>query len=323
VGRAIIAVAAAACVATILVAAAAAGQPKQAAAPAKGPRPNADRSAVAPQRAPDKSVVFKQTPQGELKIYFYFPKDFKPQDKRPAIVFWFGGGFTHGSPTQFYSQAEYLASRGLVCALAEYRIKSVHGTGIEKCVEDARSAMRWVKKHAGQFGIDPQKVIASGGSAGGTLSLLVALGSGPDAADDELSISPKPCALVLFNPAQGIAMDSRIEAADAEKAGLLKLLSALDIPQKTQPPAIFFFGAGDKLLAASRTFCQQALGLGARCQLWTADGMSHGFFNRQPWHDATLRQADEFLTSLGYLQGEPQIKARPEAALKRELPAQP
>jgi acetyl esterase len=86
------------------------------------------------------------------------------------------------------------------------------------------------------------------------------------------------------------------------------------------PPAIFFFGAADKFLPASRTFCEQSLAAGNPCQLWTAAGMGHGFFNSQPWHDATLRKADEFLTGLGFLKGEPAIVLPANAELKRELP---
>src|SRR5580700_9800147 len=79
--------------------------------------------------ADNKSVaVFKTTPQGELKINLYFPKDWKPTDHRPAIVFFFGGGFTGGDPVQFKTKSEYLAARGMVAAAAEYRIKNKHQT---------------------------------------------------------------------------------------------------------------------------------------------------------------------------------------------------
>ena len=286
----------------------------------KEPAAKAVRPRVKPLRDPDKSMVFKKTPQGDLKVYCYFPKDWKADDKRPGIVFWFGGGFVGGTPSQFYSQAEYLASRGLVCVCAEYRVRNTHATGIDKCAEDARSAMRWVKQHAAELGVDPTRVIASGGSAGGTLSLLVALGTGPDAADDDTSISPKPCALVLFNPAQGEAVMSRIGGEGEAHERAVRQIAPLNEPQKNLPPAIFFFGASDRLLIPSREFCEKSLALGDQCELWVAEGMSHGFFNGQPWHDATLRKADEFLTALGYLKGGPQIKAPANAVLKHELP---
>jgi acetyl esterase len=286
----------------------------------KRPNGKADLSSVRPMREPDKTIVFKKTPQGDLKIHCYLPQDWRAADKRPGIVFWFGGGFVGGNPSQFYSKAEYLASRGLVCISAEYRVKNTHGTGIDKCAEDARSAIRWVKQHAGELGIDPARVIASGGSAGGTLALLVALGTEPNAADDDAGISPNPCALVLFNPAQGDAVMSRIGGEGEEHERVVRQIAPLNEPQKGLPPAIFFFGTADQLLIPSRAFCEKSLALGNRCELWTAEGQPHGFFNRQPWHDATLRKADEYLTALGYLKGEPNFKAPPGAVLKRELP---
>jgi hypothetical protein len=84
-------------------------------------------------------TVFKTTPQGDLKMNLYFPKDWKSTDRRPAIVFFFGGGFVAGSPVQFTTKAEYLAGRGMVAASAEYRIGNTHHTGPEKCIEDAAS----------------------------------------------------------------------------------------------------------------------------------------------------------------------------------------
>ncbi len=303
-----------------MVAAAVAGEPSAAKVRKKGPGAEADAPGLKPERAPDKSVVFKNTPQGELKLHLYFPPGWTAADKRPGMVFWFGGGFVGGSPAQFYRQAEYLAGRGLVCVCAEYRVKNTHGTGLDKCVEDARSAMRWVKKHAAELGVDPKQVIASGGSAGGTLSLLVALGGGPDAADDDVSISPKPCALVLFNPAQGEAVMSRIGGEGQEHERGVKQISPLNTPQKGLPPAVFFFGTADRLMTPSREFSEKSLALGNRCEFWTAADMPHGFFNRQPWNDATLRKADEFLTALGFLKGEPRTAAPANAVLKRELP---
>jgi acetyl esterase len=274
-----------------------------------------------PVRQADERYVFKTTPQGDLKLHVYHPAAWKATDHRPAIVFWFGGGFAKGTVAAFGRQSTYFASRGLVCICAEYRVKLIHGTEIDKCVEDARSAMRWVKSHASQLGVDPDKIIASGGSAGGTLALLVTLGEGPDAKEDDLKVSTSPCALVLFNPAQGEAIANiarRIEASDDEKARRIKLLAAIDEPQKAEPPAIFFFGTDDQLLAASRSFCQKSNELGNRCELWTAEAQKHTFFNRSPWYEATLRKADEFLVSLGYLQGSPTIAANPEAVLKAE-----
>lgn len=301
------------------IAAHAADAPEQKGAPSRGPQPGADTGKVQPQRQPDKIVVFKTTPQGELKLHFYFPKGWTARDQRPALVFWSGGGFRRVGATQFLSQAEYFASRGLVTATAEYRGSEPQGTSvIDQCAEDARSAMRWVKGRAGELGIDKDKVIAAGGSAGGTLALLAAREEGQNGKGDDLSISPRPCALVLFNPAVGEHVLTVIGRGGEEQAAVNAQVVALNTPQKDEPPVILFFGTEDReFLAVSREFSRKAQAQGSRCELWIADKMPHGFFNRPPWHGATLRQADEFLVSLGYLTGPPKIEADPTATLTR------
>src|SRR5438128_1621911 len=106
--------------------------------------------------------IYKKTPQGDLRLHFCLPPGWKSSDKRPAIVFFFGGGWQNGSYTQFVPQAEYFASRGLVSASADYRIASKHKTTPDKCIEDAKSAIRWLRVKAGELGIDSDRLIASG-----------------------------------------------------------------------------------------------------------------------------------------------------------------
>jgi acetyl esterase/lipase len=287
-------------------------------AAAKGSRSEADRTKTArePRPEPDKVVVFKQTPQGELKVHIYFPPGWSAGDKRVAMVLWSGGGFQLGTAGQFFHQAKHFSSRGLVAICAEYRGRSRHKILIDSCVEDARSAMRWVKGRAAELGIDPTKVIASGGSAGGTLSLLVARNAGPDAKDDDLKVSTRPCALVLYNPAIGESVLERIGQGGPAQAPVNAQIVALNVPRKDEPPVIMFYGTEDRpFLDRAGEFNRQALAQGSRCELWTADKMAHSFFNNQPWRSATARKADEFLVSLGYLKGPPTIPENPAAPL--------
>src|SRR5712692_1782379 len=97
-------------------------------------------------------VRYKATPQGDLKINLYFPPDWKAADRRPAIVFFFGGSCATGSPAQFATTSEYFATRGLVVASAEYRIESVHHTPPERCIEDGKSAVRWLRMNGRHLG---------------------------------------------------------------------------------------------------------------------------------------------------------------------------
>lgn len=281
----------------------------------------ASRPRSEPQREPDRELIYKKTAQGELKIYIYFPEGWKDSDRRPGILFFHGGGFAGGSPKQFFSKSEYLASRGLVALSAEYRLKGKHGTTPVEAAEDARSAMRYVRGHAAEFGIDPQRIISGGGSAGGHLAACVALCEGPDAPDDDLSISCKPQAMVLFNPVldfSGERILSRFKESGEEK---IMSISPIEYLKGDCPPAIVFFGTADWLLDQGRNFVEKSLELGNHIELWTAEGEPHAFFNRSPWHEATTIKADEFLTSLGYLTGPPTLKPYDQkAVLKKELP---
>ena len=76
-------------------------------------------------------------------------------------MFFFGGGWKNGSYLQFVAQSDYFASRGMVAASADYRIESIHHTTPDKCVEDAKSAVRYLRQHASELGLDPDKVVAS------------------------------------------------------------------------------------------------------------------------------------------------------------------
>lgn len=264
--------------------------------------------------------VYKKTPQGELTLHGFFPTDWQSTDRRPVIVFFFGGGWKGGAYTQFVPQSEYFASRGLVAFAADYRIESKHKTTPDVAVEDAKSAIRWVRAHAEKLGVDPEKVIASGGSAGGHLAAATALVEKFDAPNDP-RLSARPNALVLFNP----FLDGTLGKSDrvfrgAQGQDITRDFSPSLYLASTTPPTVQFFGTEDRLLAHGKDYTAKAQKLGVRAELYLAEGQNHGFFNRPPWIEATTAQADAFLASLGYLKGPPTIKV-PEGAVLRKAEA--
>lgn len=273
------------------------------------------------------TVIFKTTPQGDLKMNLYFPKDWKPGDRRPGIVFFFVGGFVGGSPRQFAHTAEYFAGRGMVAASSEYRIRNIHHTEAQKSIEDAKSAVRWLRMNARELGIDPNRIVAGGGSAGGTCAALAAYNSTFEPEGEDKTISSEPNALVLYNPALGFGRNFN-QAKPEQIRTLEPVISAWSV-RKGGPPAILFYGTADELQETGRAFVEQMIAAGNRAELYTAAGQKHGFFNERgiaagvgPWHELVLQQTDRFLSSLGYLDGPPEIAPPPgtTAALERELP---
>jgi acetyl esterase/lipase len=267
-----------------------------------------------------KVEVYKTIGDVKLNIYIFEPDGQKASDKRPAIVFFFGGGWTGGSPQQFEHQCRYLASRGMVAFTADYRVGSRHGVKVPQCVADAKSAVRWVRANAKRLGVDPARIAAGGGSAGGHLAAATALIEGLDEPSEDQSISSAPNAMVLFNPAAALAPFGGAQPFDPKQfAGIRQRLG--DDPQavspahhvrKGAPPAIIFFGTDDRLLEGGKFMQQRMEAVGSRCELLTWEGLPHGFFNwgrydNKPFVE-TLRAADKFLASLGYLQGEPTIE---------------
>jgi len=268
------------------------------AGPASAAEERADRLADATSQ---KTFVFKKVGERDLPIHVHFPPDWKADDRRPVIVFFFGGGWTGGSVGQFEPQANYFAGRGLVTARADYRVKSRDGVTPDQCVEDARSAVRWLRKNAAELGIDPAKLIASGGSAGGHLAACTMIAEGVDAADDDLTISTIPQAMVLYNPVLNFTHEAILRRLGDRQELARKISPTLHLDKNT-PPAVIFFGTDDRLKVHGDQYWAKAEKLGVRAEKFLAEGQGHGFFNRSPWLQRTTVAADKFLVSLGFLE---------------------
>jgi acetyl esterase/lipase len=275
--------------------------------------------ALTDQKIRTDKQLYRKAAEGELYLHVFYPEGWKASDKRPIIVFFFGGGWKNGSYTQFVPQAEYFASRGIVAACADYRIASKHKTTPDKAVEDARAAIRWVRGNARKLGIDPEKVIGSGGSAGGHLAACTALLDRFDAEGDDKKWSCKPNALVLYNPALNV---SEMKMVDGDGKDIAKAISPTLFLKKGTPPALIFFGTADRMLGMGEEYIKKASELGVKAELYTADKQPHGFFNREPWLQVTTKKADEFLTALGYLEGKPTVKIPDKAGELKKASAE-
>ena len=271
-------------------------------------------ASAAPLPSPDKSFVYKKIDGAELRLHAFFPSGWRAGDKRPAIVFFFGGGWVGGSPDQFYPHCRYLASRGMAAFAAEYRVRNRHGTSPRKAVMDAKSTVRWIRKRAADLGADPNRLAAGGGSAGGHLAAATAFVKKFNDPRDDLSTSCRPDALVLFNP----VIDNGPEGYGYERVkAYWKDISPLHNIGENPPPTIFFLGTKDRLVpvAAAEKFKKLIEQRGGRCELRLYKDKTHGFFNLRrdrACYRQTLLETDRFLASLGWLKGPPAIRLHAE-----------
>jgi len=259
-----------------------------------------------------KHLIYKEASNSKLLLNVFSPKGHEPKkDKRPAIVFFFGGGWNGGNPAQFQPHCEYLASRGMVAITADYRVKSRQGTSPFECVKDGKSAVRWIRENAKKLGVDPKRVAAGGGSAGGHVAAATGTVPGLEEEGEDRSISSKPDALVLFNP---VYDNGPKGYGHSRVAARYKEISPMHNLGKGTPPTIVFLGDKDSLIPVStaEAYKKKMEDAGSRSELRIYAGQPHGFFNQGKkggYYQKTVLEMDKFLISLGWLKGKPTIEA--------------
>jgi acetyl esterase len=248
--------------------------------------------------------TYKDVGGHKLNLHiFRSPAHSPTKEPKPAIVFFFGGGWVGGTPTQFYPQCEHLAKRGMVAISAEYRVKSRHKATPFDCVEDGKSALRWIRTQAKKLGVDPKRIAAGGGSAGGHVAAAVATVPGLDAPGDDLSVSCLPDALILFNPVYDNGPGG---FGYAKLKDRYREISPIHNLRESMPPTIVFLGNQDKLIPVptAEKFRDEMRKLGNRSELFVYPDQAHGFFNQGKPGDGfaqTLAEMDRFLVSLGWI----------------------
>jgi len=268
-----------------------------------------------PEMPGARTEVYHSADSTDLKAWIFEPADHSPDDARPSIVFFFGGGWNGGTPGQFRPQAEYLAERGMVAIAVDYRVKSRQGTPARVAVSDAKAAIRWARTHADRLGIDPDRIAAGGGSAGGHLAAATATLPGHDDSKSTAAVSCVPNALVLFNPAlitapysgQSEFEEQKYEKLERRLGAKPESMSPYHHVRPGLPPTIIFHGENDKTVPfhQAELFCDAMTAAANRCELVGYPGEGHGFFNahrtdNSAYQDITAHM-DDFLVSLGWL----------------------
>jgi len=271
-------------------------------AKAENPQPNKEEPPKKAEPQLPKTLVFKEASNAKLQLHLYNPDGIKPADNRTAIVFFFGGGWSGGDPSQFKSQAQHFAGLGCVAICAEYRISSKHKTTPVEAVRDAKSAVRYVREHAKELGIGSDRIVVAGGSAGGHLAACTSLIPGyldeKDAKDSDAMAN----ALVLFNP---VLDTSATGFGGAKRGDELKPISPLHHVREGLPPTLLFHGTADTTVPfkQAEAFTKAMKDAKNVCELEAFEGRTHGFFNSQEFrktakaedYEACVKKMTKFL----------------------------
>jgi acetyl esterase/lipase len=238
----------------------------------------------------DKIEVFKTTATRDLVVNLFWGRS-DSVTNRPAIMFFFGGGWVKGSPQHFERQARFFSQRGFTVLLPDYRTAIRDGTQANEAADDAADAYNWLIKNTGRLQIEPTSIILAGGSAGGYLALSIPL-LNPDL--------PLPAALVAYNPVTkttpgGFYKPKLFRApADTGKYSLEdKLRGGL-------PPLLVLHGEADTTVpyANSREFVAIWQSFGNKAKLVSYPSCDHGFFNTSPSYEKTLEDTVGFCQTI-------------------------
>lgn len=262
---------------------------------------------------PTRKLIYKKVGAVELRLDVFEPKDFKSTDRRAAFVAIHGGGWGAGNPRSMHRVAAHCADLGMVGFSVQYRLfKAGSEVSVFECVKDARSALRYVRAHAAELGIDPQKIVASGSSAGGHLAVATALFDEVNEAGEDTAISCVPNALVLFSP---VIDTSTTGYGNAKVGERWRELSPAHRVGKGTPPTLLFHGTADATtpFKGAQLFHEAMLREGNRCDLVAVEGAPHTYmFKDAALYAETVTKLDGFLASLGFVK----VAAAPPQTLR-------
>jgi acetyl esterase/lipase len=270
--------------------------------------PGLANAAETPPELVPTEYVYKKVGDIALKVAVFAAPQ-APGGRRPAVAIFHGGGWNVGQLDWTYGDARLLAAAGCVGVGVQYRLSSPDRTDVTPldAIADARDAIRWIRQHADELGIDPNRIAALGWSAGGHLAACIAIFTDPLA---EIEVSSAPNALVLWFPALALEYDDWIPRLLHGRADPMKI-SPDQYVRPGWPTTLILIGRLDKTTpaAGAEKFCRLMQAAGNRCDLHIYDHVGHSFEDA-PGHIDPAVAADskqrtlQFLRDIGLLPAE-------------------
>ncbi len=223
-------------------------------------------------------VVYVRQGEQELHLDAFVPK---ADGKHPAVLVIHGGAWRSGNRWQLRFYADRLAKQGFACFAIDYRLAPKHKWPAQ--IEDCRAAVRWVRKNAAKYRVDPARIGAIGYSAGGHLASLLATtgeaGNGEDEIDTRIQVAAAGGAPTDFRvfPDNGKWAEFLMGGDLKEVPEKFKSASSAAFVDQNDPPLFFYNGTADKLVPLRWTeSCFNALkDAGVRTEMYRIEGAGH------------------------------------------------
>ena len=256
-----------------------------------------------------RGVTYARYGDRTLEMDIYRPNN--AWGKLPAVICIHGGGWAKGSRESHGAMAQALASRGYVAATISYRLSGEAKFPAQ--IHDCKAAVRFLRWHADEYGIDADHIGAIGLSAGGHLTALLAT-SGGVAELEGNGGSPGSSSVIQAAVPMGAQTDflsertQEISAAEPkgaiwqqflggtqqEQLAVYEAASPLTHLDAGDPPCWFIAGEHDDASTHADVFRKQMKQHGISSGLTVIKGAPHGFIGKQVWFDQMVERADQF-----------------------------
>jgi acetyl esterase/lipase len=260
-----------------------------------------------------KQEIYKTIDTFKLKVDIFYTKQSFEKGNNTAIVFFHGGGWAYGTPSEFFTTCERYAKMGIVTFSVDYRLAIDNGEVPSKtlspieCVMDAKSAMRWVRENADRLHIDKNKILAGGQSAGGHLALSTAVIDEYNEKTDNLSVSCRPDAVLLFSACVN-TLEGWCDRLLGDRRTKIWSISPTHNIKKGLPPMIEFHGIDDEQVPkwTVQFFQSETEKAGNYFEQHMYPGRKHYLGEGNPkysryYDDEILKTADVFLRKFKFL----------------------
>jgi acetyl esterase/lipase len=231
----------------------------------------------------------------------------------PVVLLVHGGGWRAGFRSEFAPMAVRLAQRGYAAATISYRLSGE--ARYPAAIHDVRAAVRWVRTHAREYGIDPRRIVLAGGSAGGQIASLAGVTGHLDRFDPgaaESGVSSAVQAIVNIDGLSDFTSDAARATEDdpkknpssagawfggryAEKTALWREASPIQYVRAGMPPILFIDSAQPRFSVGRDEMRARMAEVGAASQVVIPPDTPHSFWLFDPWLQPTVDATVAFL----------------------------
>jgi acetyl esterase/lipase len=247
-----------------------------------------------------KNLSYVRYGRRALQLDLYLPKGSAPKTK-PAIVFVHGGGWRAGYRTNFTPFAIAMAERGYVAATISYRLSPE--AQYPAAIHDVKAAIRWLRANAKKYGVNPEQIAVSGGSAGGQIASLAGVTNDLEKFDPQGSASAVSSAVQAIVNIDGLSdftsAAARLHEDDpaknpsaagawfggrySEKTALWHEASPTFYVDKNTPPILFLISAQARFSVGHQEMIEKMKPLGIPYQVAQIPDSPHSFWLFDPW----------------------------------------